>query len=184
MAILIDDWAYGGFLAALALCIGAFGLARYLPLPLLLVFLLMPAYMIHQAEEHFGNRFRDFLDREIGKGCSVLSNVDIFIVNVPGVWGVFALSFALASTVDIGFGLIPAYAALINVVAHLVPAARMRRSNPGLVTAILMLLPLSTSAIAAIGAHAGVFWHVLGIVTALITHAIIFGLAARRVRAA
>lgn len=185
MAKLVDEWVYGGFLAALALVVSAFGLSNYLPLPPLLVFLLIPGYMFHQAEEHFGNRFRDFIDREIGGGRPVLTNREIFLVNVPGVWGVFAVCFALACTVNIGLGLIPAYAALLNVPAHVAPAIRMKRLNPGLVTAVLLLLPLSLWTIRSISSEPGIswYWHAAAIAIALITHAIIFGLAATRVRA-
>ncbi|WP_152662570.1 HXXEE domain-containing protein [Devosia soli] len=181
MSKLVDDWVYGGFLAALMLAISSIGLARYLPLPLLLVFLMMPAYMLHQAEEHFGNRLRDFLDREIGGGRSVLTNFDIFVVNVPGVWALFAFSMALAAAVDIGFGLVPAYAALLNVPAHVAPAIKMRRSNPGLVTAVLLLLPLSVWLIAAVSLK-GVawYWHVLALAVAIGAHGLILWHAARR----
>lgn len=182
MTRLVNDWVYGGLLAALALAVCSIGLAPLLPLPLLLVFLLLPAYMLHQAEEHLGNRFRDFMDTEIGKGRPVLSNRDIFLVNVPGVWGVFALCFTLASTIHVGFGLIPAYAALVNVPAHVAPALRMRRPNPGLVTAILILLPLSVWTIAAIdaGLESSLPWHASAIATAVLAHGIIFALAAKR----
>lgn len=175
MKKLIETWVYGGFLAALVLLIVVFGFARYLPLPLLLVFLLLPGYMLHQAEEHFGNRFRDFIDREIGGGRAVLNDRDIFFVNVPGVWGVFALSFTLASLVHIGFGLVPAYAALFNVPAHVAPAIKMRRANPGLVTAVVVLLPLSIWTIAAVGAEGGVWWgwHAGAVAVAVLSHGII-----------
>lgn len=185
MARFVDEWVYGGFLAALALVVCAFGLANYLPLPLLLVFLLIPGYMLHQAEEHSANRFRDFVDQQIGRGRPVLNNRDIFLVNVPGVWGVFALCFVLACQGNMGLGLVPAYAALVNVPAHVVPAIRMRRLNPGLVTAVLVLLPLSLSTIASISSDSNISWpwHVAAIAIALITHALIFGLAATRLRA-
>ncbi|RYG57128.1 MAG: HXXEE domain-containing protein [Alphaproteobacteria bacterium] len=185
MAKFFGVWVYGGVLAALALMVSAVGLAFYLPLPLLLVFLLMPGYMVHQAEEHFDDRFRHFIDAEIGKGRPVLSDRDIFFVNVPGVWGVFALCFALACTVNVGSGLVPAYAALVNVPAHVAPALRMGRINPGLVTAVVVLLPLSVWTIVSVGSEAGVswHWHAGAIAVAVLTHAGIFGLAALRVRA-
>lgn len=184
MARLVNFWVYGGSLAAIALIIVAFGLASYLPLPLLLVFLLLPAYMLHQAEEHLDDRFRRFIDEEIGEGRAVLTKRDIFFVNVPGIWGIFALCFAFAAIIHIGFGLIPAYAALVNVPAHLGPAIRMRRSNPGLITAVLVLLPLSLWTIASIASlpELSWHWHAIALAVALVSHGIIFGIAAIRVR--
>ena len=38
-------------------------LAADWPLALLLIFLHSPGYMIHQVEEHTGDRFRSFVDR-------------------------------------------------------------------------------------------------------------------------
>jgi hypothetical protein len=184
MARLVDFWVYGGSLAALALIIVALGFAYYLPLTLLLVFLLLPAYMLHQAEEHVDDRFRRFIDEEIGKGRPVLTRRDIFFVNVPGIWGIFALCFTLAVIIHIGFGLIPAYAALVNVPAHLGPGIRMRRYNPGLITAVLLLFPLSLWTIWSIGSlpELSWHWHAIALAVAFISHGTIFGIAAIRVR--
>jgi len=84
---LIANWVYGGFLAGLLLALLAPILVHARPLPLVITFLCLPVYMIHQYEEHDNDRFRQFVNRQIGKG-EVLSPLAVFIINVPGVWGI------------------------------------------------------------------------------------------------
>ncbi|WP_379995709.1 HXXEE domain-containing protein [Devosia nitrariae] len=144
----------------------------------------MPAYMLHQFEEHVDDRFRRFVDQELGNGRPVLTRLDIFLINVPGVWGIFAGSFALSATVALGYGLIPAYSALINVFMNVAPAIKMRRYNPGLISALLLLLPTSIWAITQLSQAEGVTWpyHVLGVGLGAAIHMGIMALAAKRLR--
>jgi hypothetical protein len=138
---LVDNWVYGGFLAGLLLLALTPVLARGWPLALTLTFLALPIYMLHQYEEHDADRFHRLVTRVFGKGRDVLPSGAIFIINIPVVWGVNAASFALA-TDDLGWGLIALYTLIANAVVHLVQAVVMRGYNPGLVTAIVLFLPL------------------------------------------
>src|SRR6185312_7580301 len=134
MKRLIEDWVYGGVFAGLTLCVVAIGLASRLGTADLAVFLLIPIYMLHQYEEHADDRFRLFVNKMLSNGAQLLTRLDVFIINVPGVWGIYALVFTLAATVHTGIGLIAAYTTLINALVHVAQAVRMRCYNPGLGT--------------------------------------------------
>ncbi len=73
LARLYDNWVYGGFLAALMLLALTPLLASGWPLPLLLIWLQLPIYMLHQYEEHDDDRFRQVVNTTIGGGKEVLS---------------------------------------------------------------------------------------------------------------
>ena len=175
---LIARWVYGGFLAGLLLLFLAPVLARSWPVPLVATFLCLPAYMIHQYEEHDNDRFRSYVNRKIGRDA--LSPLAVFVINVPGVWGTVGISLALAATLRIGFGLIAMYLIALNGAIHVIQAVIAREYNPGLGTAVALFLPLggygigliqqagagsvlmhATGALAAIGIHVAIIVHVL-----------------------
>jgi hypothetical protein len=106
---LIANWVYGGFLAAVLLLLLTPVITRTWSPSLVVTFLLLPVYMLHQYEEHDNDRFRKFLNQTIGRGKEVLSPWIVFMINVPGVWGVIGLSLWLAAFVNIGFALIAVY---------------------------------------------------------------------------
>ncbi|MFZ4717039.1 MAG: HXXEE domain-containing protein, partial [Chthoniobacterales bacterium] len=143
-------WVYGGFLAAFLLLGLMPAFTCTWELPLILVFLQLPVYMLHQLEEHDDDRFRRFINDLIGGGREVLSRGAVFVINVPGVWGVNLLSILLAFSLDLGFGLIAIYLTLINGLVHLAQAVRLRRYNPGLITAVILFLPVGGLALAAV----------------------------------
>jgi Protein of unknown function with HXXEE motif len=173
-----DNWVYGGFLAALMLLALTPILKSGWPLALLLIWLQLPVYMLHQYEEHDGDRFRLFVNATIGGGREILSRFAVFVINIGGVWGVDAGAFALATRVHIGFGLIAVYLSLINGVSHCVMAAAMRCYNPGLVTSILLFIPLGVATLWVL-AGANEFSltdHCIGFVVALLVHLAIIAL--------
>jgi hypothetical protein len=172
MKHLIDDWVYGGVLAGLALCVAAIGLAFRLGTADLAVFLLIPIYMLHQYEEHADDRFRLFVNKMLGDGAPLLTRLDVFLINVPGVWGIYALVFTLAVTIHAGIGLIAAYTTLINALVHIAQAVRMRCYNPGLVTSIVLFVPSSIWVIWALF-DSGIGFHILGVAVGLAIHGLI-----------
>lgn len=172
MKHLIDDWVYGGVLAGVTLCIVAIGLAFRLEMAEVAVFLLIPIYMLHQYEEHADDRFRLFVNRMLGGGQQVLARSDVFLINVPGVWGIYAVVFTLVMTVHAGIGLIAAYTTLINAIVHVAQAIRMRCYNPGLVTSILLFIPASIWTVWELrDSDAG--FHILGVAVGLAIHGLI-----------
>jgi hypothetical protein len=174
---LVSYWVYGGFLAAFLLLGLMPAFTRTWELPLILVFLQLPVYMLHQLEEHDDDRFRRFINDLIGGGREVLSRGAVFVINVPGVWGVNLLSILLAFSLDLGFGLIAIYLTLINGLVHLAQAVRLRRYNPGLITAVILFLPVGGLALAAVMKSGSVTigYHMLGLSSAVAIHLAIVG---------
>jgi len=143
---LITNWVYGSALFALFLLALAPLLLPACPVDVFAVFLTLPAYMLHQWEEHEDDRFRRFVNNAIGKGKQALSHLDVFVINVPGVWGVLTLSIWLTAIVNSGYGFIAVYLLLVNALVHILQAILMRRYNPGLITAATLFLPLGSYA--------------------------------------
>jgi hypothetical protein len=139
---LIDNWVYGGFLAGLMLLALAPTISSGWPWAMTAVFLALPIYIMHQYEEHDADRFRAKINEMIGRGRNVLPVSAVFVINVPLAWGLNALAFGLAATTGIGWGLMALYLMLANGVVHIVQAVVTRGYNPGLVTSIVLFLPL------------------------------------------
>jgi Protein of unknown function with HXXEE motif len=171
-ARLIANWVYGGFLAGLLLLLLTPVLVHSWPVSLVTTFLCLPVYMVHQYEEHDNDRFRLFVNQKIGKRRVGLSPLAVFVINVPGVWGVIGISLALAATVSAGFGLVAVYLVLLNGTIHVVQAVFSRGYNPGLGTAIVLFLPLGGYGIAAIQQTGGgtFLMHMTGAGAAIAIH--------------
>jgi Protein of unknown function with HXXEE motif len=140
---LIANWVYGGSMAGVMLLILLPVFSQNWSVLEMLNFLHLPAYMLHQWEEHDADRFRLFVNKEIGQGRDVLSPFAVFIINIPGVWGVLSATILLTHFAHPGFALIAVWVVLINGLAHVGQAITMKQYNPGLITAALFFLPLS-----------------------------------------
>jgi Protein of unknown function with HXXEE motif len=139
---------------------------------LALVYLQLPLYMLHQLEEHAGDRFRRFVNDRIAGGRDALTPMATLVINVVGVWLVDLISLYLAFFVNPGFGLIAVYLATIILRAY----------NPGLWTAILLFLPLGAWSLYVLtSAGAGLGEHVLGLIVAVTIHVMILAHVRRRV---
>lgn len=171
----VSNWVYGGALAGILLLVLAPLLISAWPIPLAATFLHLPAYMIHQYEEHDHDRFRLFFNKTIGRGLDVLSPLAVFITNVPGAWGVIVLSLYAAASSGLGWALVAVYLVLVNAVAHVVHAIVFRCYNPGLFSAVVVFLPLGTATLVFIHrANAGsVAHHAIGLGIAAAIHAAI-----------
>lgn len=179
---LVKDWVYGGFLASLALIALAPLFTQGWPEALRLTFLFLPIYMLHQYEEHDADRFRLFFNRTIGHGREVLTPLAVFLINIPGVWGVIIVACYLCANVSPGLGLIAVYLAIVNALVHIVHALIFRCYNPGLGSALLLFLPFGFHTILrfdAIGAGPASA-HAVGIGAAIAIHAMIIAYAVRR----
>lgn len=173
----MKHWVYGGFLAAFVILALIALFRASMPLALLLIVLQLPIYMIHQFEEHDDDRFRRYVNLHVGGGDEVLSVPAVFVINIGGVWLLNLASIWLAATVDLGFGLIGIYGAFVNSLVHIVAAILSRNYNPGLMTAISLLLPSGTAGIWAVAAagHGGWPFEALGLGTAILLHLAIIG---------
>lgn len=149
-----------------------------------LCYLTLPVYMVHQLEEWDNDKFRVFINNHLGNGVNLLTPCAGFFINVFGVWGVIAASLYLATSIDAGYVLIAAYLVLINALVHIVAGLVLRAYNPGLVTAIILFLPLGTYLIliSLQMGHGSVHFQLIGLLTAIFIHAaIVLHLARRRI---
>ena len=181
-ARLFASWVYGGAMAGVLLLVLFPLLTAGWRETASLTLLMLPLYMLHQYEEHDADRFRLFFNATIGQGREVLTPAAVFMINVPGVWGVIALSLYLSAWIAPGLGLIAIYLVVVNALVHLAHAIRFRRYNPGLATAVVLFLPAGAGAIWRFDADAAgaPAWQAAGLAVAVAIHAAIIGYALRR----
>ena len=183
MRWLIREWPYAalfaaGFLLLLLPFFHALGLA------LMLVYLQLPLYMLHQFEEHDRDRFRAFANRMLAGGREAFTPLAIFVINSVGAWGLDLAALYLAYFHDLAFGLIAIYLPLFNAVTHAVAAVVWRRPNPGLWTALGLFVPLGVWSLVVVSeaSHASWRMHALGLGVAVLVHAAIMIYARLRIR--
>lgn len=140
-----------------------------------LIALQLPLYLFHQGEEHLGDRFR--LDINSLFGGDVLSPAAAFWINAIGVWAVDLVSILLAVFVAPAWGVIAVDLAIFNGVTHVLAFLARRRSNPGLITSIVLFLPIGGTALWMLSQTPGmtVAMQGVGFGTALVVHAAIIG---------
>jgi Protein of unknown function with HXXEE motif len=172
---LIGNWVYGGVMAGILLLLLSPLFISKWPSVLIATFLHLPAYMVHQYEEHDQDRFRLFFNQTLGKGYDVLSPMAVFITNVPGVWGVMVISLYAATMIHQGWALVAVYLVLVNALVHILHALIFWRYNPGLVTALAIFLPLGGATLYLIhdSQSAGRTHHVWSLISAVAIHAAI-----------
>jgi hypothetical protein len=178
----LRNWMYAGLVAAVFLLAVLPVVSAGLNWPLIAVYLLLPVYMLHQVEEHHDDRFRKFVNEVMGGGREVLSTPAVVVINIGGVWLISLIVLYLARFVSVGLGLIAVYLTLVNAVVHVLGAVALRRYNPGLVTAILLFLPVGIWALIVVSSAPGVtaIDHVIGLALAVLIHMAIIGYAKRR----
>ncbi len=142
-----------------------------------LLWLMIPGYMLHQIEEHDDDRFRRFLNDAMFGGRDGLSAEMSFFVNVIGVWGGLAAVLWLAVELHPGLGMISVWLLIVNAAVHLGAALVLRAYNPGLVTALTLFPALAAYGFRVLPAQIGD--HVLGLAVAIAGHLAI-QLAVRR----
>lgn len=172
--------AAAGFMAAALLAMLPLVHAAY-AWPLVLIFLHSPGYMIHQVEEHTGDRFRRFVNQRIFGGRDALSIAAVLVINLPVVWGLNLAALYAACLWGAGFGLVAPYAMLLNGITHIAAALRFRGYNPGLVTSVVVFLPLSLATIVVIG-PIGAGFHLAALGLAIILHGLIIAEVLLRLR--
>jgi hypothetical protein len=175
-----SSWLYPHWVAA-ALCMGIFllllapALTLSWELPILLIYLQIPVYMLHQVEEHTGDRFRRFVNQQAFGGVEALTPESILVINLPGVWGVTLLSLYAALFFGAGWGLAGIYLVLVNALFHVTGGVAKRAYNPGLWTSLALFLPVGGAALWSVSSTAGVSGaqHAVGLGLAVLIHAAI-----------
>ena len=112
------------------------------PLPLLLIFLHAPAYMLHQVEEHGRDRFRTYVNKKIFGGVEALTTGAVLWINIPCVWGLTLAALYAAWLIAPGWGLMAPWLIIVNAITHIANAIKRREYNPGLLTSVFLFLPL------------------------------------------
>jgi hypothetical protein len=178
MSRIYSNWVYGGLLAGLLMLLLMPLLTLAWSIELKLFYLTLPIYMLHQYEEWDGDRFRIFLNNHLGHGKNLLTHKAGFVINIFGVWGVITVSLYLAFYINPGFGLIATYLVLVNAFVHILAAFILRSYNPGLITAVVLFIPLASCTLyrdnfdsdrafqylgitLALLIHVGILWHLL-----------------------
>ncbi len=181
---LVRDWQWPG-----AALFAAFFLFVLLPpfaalagAGLALVVVQLPLYMVHQWEEHHGDRFRAFVNRTVGGGREALTPAATFWINFFCVWVVDLAATYLAWALAPWAGLVAGYLAVVNALVHIGPAIVRREYNPGLVTAVVLFLPAGGACLAVAGSGAGLAAHVAGAAAAVGGHAAIIVYVVLRLR--
>ncbi len=150
-------------------------------LPLVLLYTLLPVYMIHQYEEHAHGRFVEFFNETEGRGREVLTKVSAFWINILEVWVVFLVSFYLARYVALGFAFVPIWLTLFNGLTHVVAALSLGRYNPGLYTSVLLFFPWCIFLLVYFNRvmPSSLLFNGIGLLAAVIGHAVIVVYALR-----
>lgn len=165
-----QNWVYGGFLAGVMLLALAPLFTAGADRATALGFLLLPVYMLHQFEEHDGDRFRRFVNTVVGRGREVLTVGAVFWINFLGVWVLLTACIWLVALAGPGWAAVAGWLVLLNGLLHVAQGVALRRYNPGLVTAIVLFVPLGILTLAAAWPEATrtVFW--LGFAVAVAVH--------------
>jgi Protein of unknown function with HXXEE motif len=155
---------------------------RYVGMPLGLVYLQLPIYMLHQFEEHADDRFRIWVNNMIGGGRDVLTPIATFWINSLLVWVLDLVALYLACYVSLSLGLIAIYLPMLNAFGHIVPAIIKRQYNPGLVTSIVVFLPVGVLSTCLVSRAAGSHLedHLLALGVAIAVHGTIIAHVRRR----
>ena len=174
----IMDWLVTRWQWPAACLFAAFLLLVLLPawysvagLALAAVYIQLPMYLLHQGEEHLGDRFRHFVNEEVFGGREALTPTATFWINALGVWGLDLVALYLAVFVRPGLGLMAVYLALLNSLGHLLPGIARRKYNPGLYTSLVLFIPLGCASWYVLEqAGASSLDHLIGIAVALGVH--------------
>jgi hypothetical protein len=184
---LVEKWQWpyatlfaAGFLVALAPLVFLFA-----GVPLGLVYLQLPIYMLHQFEEHRDDRFRLWVNKMLAEGQDVLTPIATFWINSILVWALDLVALYLACFASLSLGLIAIYLPILNAFGHIIPAAVRKQYNPGLITSLLLFLPVGAASAAIVGrsANAGFQDHLLALGLAIAVHATIIVHVRRRISA-
>lgn len=172
---LVEDWNWpAAGLVAAVLIVGLLPAVFAIASPALgLVMAQLPLYLVHQGEEHIGDRFRRQINAQAGG--EALSRPATFWINSLGVWGIDLVAIGLAAGLDLAWGFLAIYLTLINAVVHLFVGIVRRESNPGLITAVVLFLPLGAAAWWTLerATGLGVRWHLLFAGLIVLEHALI-----------
>lgn len=136
-----------------------------------IIYLAGPIYMLHQVEEHVGDRFRTYVNTRVFHGIEALTVADVLWINLLGVWGLNLAALYAAHLLAPGWGLAALYLIVLNGIAHLGMAVALRGYNPGLVSAVAVFLPFGVYGIAMVPGTLA--QHLFALAVAVVVHGVI-----------
>lgn len=180
----VANWSRAGLPAAIILLALSPFLFAGMKLPLFLVWLQLPIYMVHQYEEHAHGAFQAYINRKLAGGKDALTTTAIFWINVLGVWALDLAVLYLAAGVGLWLGLIAIYLTLVNGLLHIGMALLTRQYNPGLWTSLVLFLPVGGYALVDISRAASLSLgeHAASLGIALLIHVLVIAVIRVRVR--
>jgi hypothetical protein len=179
LAWLALHWVAGALMMAVALLAIVPLAADTWSLPILLIYLASPTYMLHQVEEHTGDHFRSFVNTRLFDGVDILTTFDVIWINVGAVWAINLAALYFAWYVGPGWALAAPYLLVVNALVHIATIARTGTTyNPGLVTAVILFLPLGLTTLKVIAGSP--LQHIIGLGIVIALHALMVVTALRR----
>src|SRR5437899_3075970 len=94
---LYDHWVAAALYMGILLLLLIPVVAQSWGLAMVLIFAQLPCYMLHQVEEHTGDRFRTWVNQRVFGGVEALNRESVLWINLPGVWGIDILSIYAAT---------------------------------------------------------------------------------------
>lgn len=138
---IIENWSRAGLITAIVLLL----LTPLLKLSgnraVLAVYLLLPFCMFHQYEERGQGRLLEFYRRMMPRVAPTLTERKLLLVNLGAVWFLFLGSIYATAYGLFWFALYGSYLSLVNALMHIGQWAAWRSYNPGLWTALVILIP-------------------------------------------
>ena len=168
----VDNWTHFCVPLAIFLIILSPLIYSNLGLIFFLLFLSLPLYMIHQFEEHRNDNYKTYLNNHFGKGRQVLSDNDLFTINVIIIWGILIIVFYLQFLTTKPYGLIIIYLMLVNGITHIISALKQKVLSSGFWTALFLFIPYSiiTLYIFITDVRPSILFQLLGIAVVLVIH--------------
>jgi hypothetical protein len=185
MQWLVGEWQWPSaalFAAGLLFAVTpAFG--AYAGWTMALILLQLPLYMVHQFEEHYHDRFRLYLNKNVAH-CDALTPAGAFWINSLGVWGIDLAMLYIAMFVSPALALAAFYLPIVNALTHIREAVARREYNPGLYTSLCLFLPIGIVSLWRVSSDTAATWHdqVLGLSIAIAIHLAIIIYVVARVR--
>lgn len=179
---LYKNWPYAAiFTAGFLLLLAPFFYAAY-GLAATLLYLHLPMYQIHQLEEHYHDRFRTFVNTVMFGGIEALTVRATFWINCLGVWVLDFVLFYPAFLVNLSWGLGVVYMVILNGVSHIGVSVVKRRYNPGVVSSVVLFLPVGIWTLREITVAAQATWvqQAVGLGIAVVGHGLIQATVLRR----
>jgi hypothetical protein len=124
--------------------------------------LFVPLFLLHQYDEHAGDRLRYVVNRIMASSLEPLSPRRTLLIAALGGWLPLFAAPLLSAYASPVFVVIPAVLALLEVVLHLSGVLVMGKSSPGLPTALVLLLPFAVFAVGAAETAGAELLHYLG----------------------